>query len=134
MCLIIDGEKVLLGEGYDKVRKKHFYRVLGGGMEFGETAEQAVRREIKEELNSEIENLKFLKALENIFTYEGMNGHEITFMFKGELKDKSLLREDSIFIDEGDYSFDAKWVPVSDILEKKITLYPSCDYKKLLNL
>ena len=34
--------KILVGIGYDKVKKQTFYRALGGGIEFGETSKDAV--------------------------------------------------------------------------------------------
>lgn len=132
MCLISDGERILLGKGHDKIKNEDFYRVLGGTLEFGETCEVAVRREIKEELGCEIENLKRLDVIENIFTYEGKPGHEITFMFSGEASDKSLNEKNPVHIVEPNYEFDAFWVPIEDIINKKVIVYPSCDYKKFL--
>lgn len=132
MCLITDGQRILVGQGRDTVKKQDFYRVLGGSLDFGETSEQGVRREIREELGCEIENLKFLTVIENIFTFEGMNGHEITFMFRGAASDKTLTSKNPVHIVERDYEFDAYWVPLSDVLKNKVIVYPSCEYDKLL--
>jgi 8-oxo-dGTP pyrophosphatase MutT (NUDIX family) len=40
----------LVAHGHDSVKSEDFYRPLGGGIEFGELSEAALRREIKEEL------------------------------------------------------------------------------------
>ena len=42
--------KILVSEGYDKIKKQTFYRCLGGGIEFLETSQIALKREYKEEL------------------------------------------------------------------------------------
>jgi len=135
MCLINDGNRILVGGGFhDKLKKQNFYRVLGGSVEFGETSEQGVRREMREELNCEIDNLKFLEIIENIFTYEGMNGHEIVFMYSGQVSNKELEKKDIIHVIEPEYEMDAFWVPIDDILNKKIILCPEADYKKLIKM
>ena len=46
--------KILVGIGYDKVKKQTFYRALGGGIEFGETSKDAVKREFQEEIHADI--------------------------------------------------------------------------------
>jgi len=133
MCLIRDDTRLFISKGYDKVTKKYFYRFLGGGVSFGEMAEDAIRREIKEETGSNIENLKFLTVIENVFTYEGEKGHEITFLYQGDLEDKNLYNIKYFrILDEDEDDLPVEWIPISDVLEKKVILYPSFDYKKLL--
>lgn len=124
--------KVLLNKGYDSIKKETFFRFMGGGLNFGEKAEEAMRREIKEELNSEIKNLQFLRIVESIFTYEGEKEHEIIFLYKGDLSNKNIYQQKFISIPD-DQNFPAEWVPISDILEDKIILYPSFNYKELFS-
>jgi len=124
--------KLLAGKGYDKTKDEHFYRLLGGGVDFQETSEEAIRREIKEEINSGIDNLKLLDTVESIFEYNGEKGHEICFVYGGELTNKSLFNKEKIHIVEETYEFDAHWVPVREFLEKDTPLYPGFDYKNFL--
>ncbi|MEX2081522.1 MAG: NUDIX domain-containing protein, partial [Dehalococcoidia bacterium] len=67
---------MLVFRGYDAVKEQAFYRPLGGGIEFGETAEEAVIREMREEIGAETRVMRHLMTVENLFTYEGQPGHE----------------------------------------------------------
>jgi ADP-ribose pyrophosphatase YjhB (NUDIX family) len=132
LLLIEHKGKLLLNKGQDSVKKETFYRFVGGSVKFGETTEKALRREIREELNSEIENLKFLQVVENIFTYEGEKCHEIIFLYKGDLSNKNIYQQKFIPIPDA-RGFPAEWVPISDILEGKIILYPTFNHKQLFS-
>ncbi len=87
LCVFRDEDRILVFEGYDPVKKQTFYRPLGGGIEFGETSEQAVRREIREEIDAEILDLYLLGTLENMFVFNGVPGHEIVQLYGGRLDD-----------------------------------------------
>ena len=67
--LAIKDGKVLVSEGYDKVKDQTFYRCLGGGIEFLEKSEEALKREFKEEIDADIIVKDFLELSENIFTF-----------------------------------------------------------------
>ena len=49
---------------------------------------KAVIREIREEIEAEITDLELLGILESIFTLEGQLGHEIVFVYQGDLLTK----------------------------------------------
>jgi len=134
MCLFEHEGRVLLTRGYDSVKDEHFYRVPGGHVEFGERAEEAVRREIIEELNSEIEDLVFERVVENIFQYQGAPGHEIVFIYTGRLGNQALYEKDVISYLEHDGSHhEAVWVPLADVLSGAARTYPACDYRAILS-
>lgn len=63
--------KILVSEGYDKVKNETFYRSIGGGIGFLENSKDALKREFREELNIDINVGEFLGISENIFTYNG---------------------------------------------------------------
>jgi 8-oxo-dGTP pyrophosphatase MutT (NUDIX family) len=65
--LIRDGDRTFLSEGYDPVKQQIFYRALGGGVDFGETSYDALKREFQEELQAELTNIKYLGCIENLF-------------------------------------------------------------------
>ena len=53
--------KILVSEGYDKIKNETFYRCLGGGIEFLETSKEALKREYKEELGINIDIEDYLR-------------------------------------------------------------------------
>ncbi len=69
MCLFISAGKVLVANGKSLKSRRgdvvvvpgNFYRAIGGSLNFSETSIEGVRREIREELESEIEDLEFYK-------------------------------------------------------------------------
>jgi ADP-ribose pyrophosphatase YjhB (NUDIX family) len=132
MCLFTHEGKTLASKGHDDKKDEIFYRVIGGSVDFGEKTEEAVRREVKEELGCEVENLELVKVVENIFEYNGIPGHEVVFLYKGNLSNKTLYKQDKIHIIEPYAEFDAEWVPVEDIVSGKAILYPTLDYSVIL--
>ena len=128
MCLFSRDGKTLATRHWDEIKQQEFHRVIGGGMHFQETAEDAVRREVREELGSEIDHVRFLEVVENIFTNRGVPGHEIVFLFSGELRDESLYTREEIRITETSSEVSAFWIPVADVLSGALRLYPTADY------
>ncbi|WP_375384355.1 NUDIX domain-containing protein [uncultured Microbacterium sp.] len=58
-----------------------FARAIGGGIEFGESASDAVRREFEEELDIELAEVRQLAVTENIFEAGWARGHEVVHVF-----------------------------------------------------
>ena len=132
MCLFNHEGRTLASKGFDEKKNETFYRVIGGSVDFGEKTEDGVRREVREELGCEIENLELQKVVENIFEYNGNQGHEIVFLYKGDLSNKALYEQEKIHIVEPYSEFDAEWVPIEDILNGKSILYPALNYSEVL--
>lgn len=132
ICIFSHNNKILVCEGTDTVKNEIFYRPAGGMIEFGEKAEDALRREILEEIGEEINNIKFLGTLENIFTYEGKPGHEIIMIYDAEFSDKSIYGKDVIRIIETDNIWcNAYWKSPDEFGYGKLKLYPG-ELKKML--
>lgn len=120
--LAIKNNKVLVSEGYDKVKDQTFYRCLGGGIEFLEKSDEALKREFKEEIGADITVEKFLGLQENIFTFNGKDGHELIFIYSVDVKDCDYKDEYTI-IDEVN-SF-AKWIDINEFKSGEKILYPT---------
>lgn len=124
ICLFSNNGRILAAKGVDSVKQNEFYRPLGGMIEFGEHSTDALKREIMEETNQEIINLKYLCTVENIFTYEGKAGHEIVMVYDAEFKDRGLYDKNEITVTEGDVWCNAYWLDISDCKAGKVSLYP----------
>jgi len=88
--LIRDGDRILVAEGYDSVKQRFFYRCLGGGVEFGETSLDALRREFQEEIQAALCNIQYLGFSENLFVFEGKPGHEWIQIYQTDLVDSKF--------------------------------------------
>lgn len=76
---------------WHKLKKYYFFP--GGHINFGETAESALIRELKEELDIKVRKLSFIGIVENIYREDGEKHHEINLAFDvsvKKVKDKSL--------------------------------------------
>lgn len=58
-----------------------YHRLIGGSVEFGESHRGTMRREVDEEFGATIRDLTLLTTVENIFTLDGVLGHEIVFVY-----------------------------------------------------
>ncbi|HEX9364367.1 MAG TPA: NUDIX domain-containing protein [Candidatus Dormibacteraeota bacterium] len=115
LAVIRSEDQILVFRGEDPVKAEVFYRPLGGGIEFGETGETAIRREIREEIGAELVNIRPLGALENIFTYDGGPGHEIVLLFDADLLDTEIYHVEQIAGLEADGgALTVTWKPLVD--------------------
>jgi 8-oxo-dGTP pyrophosphatase MutT (NUDIX family) len=113
ICLFRWEGKILVAEGYDRVKGQTFYRPLGGKIEFGERGAETVVREVREEIGAEVHDLVYLGTLENLFIYEGQRGHEIVLVYDGRFEDESLYGQEVEGQDDGEVRFAARWLPLS---------------------
>ncbi|HVG28943.1 MAG TPA: NUDIX hydrolase [Pyrinomonadaceae bacterium] len=126
ICLFSHGGRILVSQSHDPAKQDYFCRPLGGGIEFGERSRDAVRREVREEIGVEIENLELIGVLENLFTYVGRRWHEIVFVYDAEFVDKSLYGRDEIVYHELELAGDfvARWRSLAEIEADNVRLVP----------
>ena len=89
VCLFRQDDRVLLMQSFDPAKNEHYLMPIGGGIEFGELAIDAIQREVMEEIQQSICNLRRLHILENIFTFDAQQGHEIVFIYSADLNNIS---------------------------------------------
>ncbi len=125
LCVLRRDDHLFVAEGYDDLKKQAFYRPLGGKIEFGEYGRETVMRELLEEINQPVIVERYLGALENIFTYNGQQGHEIVLLYEGVFVDKTLYTCESVEGRDDDMLlFVAKWLPLAFFQQGTAPLYP----------
>lgn len=125
ICLFSNIDSILVAEGYDSVKNEYYYRPIGGGIEYGELSSDALIREIHEEIEEDITNLKYLGTVENIFTYNGDVGHEVVMVYDATFVDNSVYKTNSFEGKEDDGTiFTLFWKPLSEFQNGKLRLVP----------
>ena len=81
--LIKKGDRILL-EKRDKDPGKGAWKAPGGHMEFGETPEETATREVEEEVDIEMRDLKFRTLTNDVF--EDGSKHYITIWMEADRK------------------------------------------------
>lgn len=111
VCVFMRRDRILAIDAFDPTKQERFWVPIGGRVEFGETSRQAIAREVKEELSAEVQDLELLGVLESIFTFDGGDGHEIVFVYDGQLADQSIYERASVTGVEGNgQEFIAHWI------------------------
>jgi 8-oxo-dGTP pyrophosphatase MutT (NUDIX family) len=126
ICIFQKDDRILVAEGYDRVKQQRFYRPLGGTIEFGEPGDQTIIRELQEELGAKVTDARYLTTLENIFIYQGELGHEIVLVYTGNFADKSIYGTLQLEGREDDgKTFTAMWKSLTDFSDGQTPLYPT---------
>jgi 8-oxo-dGTP pyrophosphatase MutT (NUDIX family) len=122
--LIRQGERTFISEGYDPVKQQTFYRAMGGGVDFGETSLEALKREFQEEIQAELTNIHYLGCIENLFTFNGKQGHEILQVYQCDFVDPKFYQLEKLVFAEGERQKRALWVEISRFKSGELKLVP----------
>lgn len=110
LCVFHHQGKILVNRFYDATSQQMLSRPIGGGIEFGERSVDAIAREVQEELNQSIHDVRLLGTLESIFTYAGKPGHEIVQVYDARFSDASLYEQARLIGHESNGApFEAMW-------------------------
>ncbi|MBY3194561.1 MULTISPECIES: NUDIX hydrolase [Rhizobium] len=119
-------DQLLAAEVEDDSGRIKGVRPLGGAIEFGESREEALHREFREELETDIRIVGPWHLLENIYEHHGAIGHEYIFAADIELADASLYERDEIHYSELDETAaTARWFGRDSLRDAGIDLYPT---------
>lgn len=125
ICIFQKDDTILVAEGYDPVKDDYFYRPIGGGIEYGEKSAEALIREIREEIETDIFDLQYLGTVENIFTFNGEVGHEIVQVYNAAFVDTSFYTKEVFEGKEDDGSiFKIRRLPISKFQSGELRLVP----------
>ena len=119
-------DQLLAAEVEDDSGRIKGVRPLGGAIEFGESREEALQREFREELETDIRIVGPWHLLENIYEHHGATGHEYIFAADIKLAEASLYERDEIHYSELDETAaTARWFGRDRLREAGIDLYPT---------
>lgn len=117
-------DEVLLSFAIDPASGVRYGRFLGGAIEFGERAEDTVRRELREEIGVEVGDVSQLGVVEDVGEWGGRVHHEITFVFVASFADPAAYRRDHFVVNETVCDGPAEWVPLRRLTTGEIPFYP----------
>lgn len=98
-----------------KSNKNDHYALPGGRVKVREDSITALKREVLEELDLEIENTSFIGAVENFFNVPEAKFHEYMWMIKGDFKDKSIYDKKIIIGHEQEKELIFEWVDIDKL-------------------
>lgn len=131
-AIIIENDAVLFATN----DSENYYYSIGGAIELGETAEEAVKREVLEEtgIPYEIDRLAFVQ--ENFFKrndgmLKGLSCHEITFYFLMKSRGTQQLNSNSKTLNNT-IEERMEWLPIDNL--DKYEAYPMFFKDKLKNM
>lgn len=126
ICIFYHQGRILAAKGYDTLKDEIFYRPYGGGIEFGEKAEEALKREVYEETGYGIHDVTFIGVSENIFTFNGKPGHEIVFLFDAKFDDSAVYELEVVngVEDSKMHELEGHWLHVNQVANDVVKVYP----------
>jgi ADP-ribose pyrophosphatase YjhB (NUDIX family) len=108
LAIVRRGDELLVSE-CEEPPGRGFHRPPGGTVEFGERAEDCLRRELREELGCGVVSADLIATVENLFAYDGQPGHEVVFLFETTLDDPGYYERDESFADEEGVPYRLVW-------------------------
>ncbi|MBQ7986784.1 MAG: NUDIX domain-containing protein [Clostridia bacterium] len=130
-AIIIDDNKILAMHD----ERSPYYYLPGGRVTIGETAEQAVIREVYEELNIKASIIRPLWLNQAFFTedVDNLNYHEICIYFLMDISNTDILNKGKKFITrEGNYTHSFEWLAFEKLKDEYF--YPIFLKKEIYNL
>lgn len=113
-----------------------YYYLPGGRVSMNEESTMAIKREIKEELDVEVEATQLLWIVENFFVEQQSQEqfHEIGIYYLLQLTEEDILKRGQEFImNEGGYKkLSFLWLPLEKI--KHLNIYPLFLKERIMNL
>jgi len=127
LCLIRRGNALLVAEIRDPHTGAILHRPPGGGVEEGESPEQAVRRELREELGVVLTSVRSLGALDHVWFWKGREVRERAWLFLASSSDDARLSAGGSpdLLEADGQRHKTFWRPIEEVGEALPPLCPS---------
>lgn len=133
--VVVQNDHVLLEPMAEWLNVGLMWRPIGGFVEFGERAAEAVVREFREELGRDVEVVRLLDVYENLVDFEPESGplaaHEVSFLYELRFADhdrppnlEPLASFEQDAPDSEQHS-EARWLPAPELLAGEHPVFPS---------
>ena len=120
-AIITDGRKILMARNPQE--KREYYYSVGGRVKFGESLEDVVKREVREETGVTCEVDRLACVHENFFTCDdGIPFHEVSCFFTLRPNEKLLQIPDGFRTDGGPDGEYLSWIDLDNC--EGLTIYP----------
>ena len=117
-CGVIIHENKLL---VHKNANENFCALVGGRIKIGESSEEALKREVFEEMGKKIEITGYVTTIENFFEADDFPYHEIMFVYRAEFEDEEDRKIlNTIKNVEGEDELSYEWVYLDDLDKAKL--------------
>ncbi|MEM9776965.1 MAG: NUDIX domain-containing protein [Chloroflexota bacterium] len=126
-CIFRRNNQVMLVHVYDPDYHDGAFLVpTGGGIDFGEHSKVAAIREAMEETGQEVTNLQLLGVIENIFTVNNGDHHELVFVYEADFVDQKIYDLEEIpVVESNGMKFAARWYDLAWLKEEHMPVYPT---------
>jgi len=126
--VLIRGNKLLV----QREKNGAEYALPGGHVYVGETSEQALVREFKEETGADISCERLIWIEENFWKWNNKNAHGIVFYYLISLKNDSDIADDYFESQKDNCNIVLEWITFDEM--KKLTIYPAFLKEKVENI
>ena len=126
--VLIRGGKILV----QRERNGNEYAFPGGHVIVGETSEQSLIREFKEETGADIICERLIWVEESFWKWNGKNTHTIAFYYLLSLENEMDIPDDYFESQKDNCNVILEWMNIENL--KNITIYPDFAKEKAMNI
>ncbi len=115
-AVIRDRGRILVWEDQDPATGEVVSVPLAGGIEFGELGEQAVVRELQEEIGATATRVEYLGLIEDVYDWNGQKRHELYLCYDVDVDDRAVYEAEEIPVVEPDGTkYVARWRSLDEL-------------------
>lgn len=124
ICLFYWENKILVYENYDKESDEMFYRCIGGGLDFGESLEKGLRREVLEEIGYGIEQIVPIGVANEVKDWKGKRHHAVYLIYDARFSERTAYTTEPFMINDNGKDIPAQWIPLEEFRSGEKVLHP----------